>query len=149
MANKDSKNNDIQKDSYAFALYRRIADGSMYIFDRPKKRGVLRQHMLEDYGSGYLLLSDQGDSGMKVPSSVKIYKRQGDNKFVKTVFTTDGRRRGDQLETDRLDVTSVPLPPLFPNGFVITHDGFHSAFNLYKWEDFAQDDLATGSSGVC
>lgn len=99
-------------------------------------------------GTGYLLLSDQGDSGMKVPSSVKIYERQGANKFVKTVFTTDSRGRGDQQETDGLDVTSVSLPPLFPQGFVVTHDGFHSAFNLYRWEDFAQDDLATCSSGV-
>ncbi len=229
LADKDSKNNDIQKDSYAFALYRRPSDGNMYLFDRAKKKkgGALRQFLIEDDGSGkgvkvtpvrdlnysgkvnegtvaddelgflytaeegkgihkyyadpdksgdpislfalddgitsdreglalykcadgtgYLLLSDQGDSGMKVPSSVKIYERQGDNKFVKTVFTTDSRGRGDQQETDGLDVTSVSLPPLFPQGFVITHDGFHSAFNLYKWEDFAQDDLATCSSGV-
>ncbi len=85
---------------------------------------------------------------MKVASSVKIYERQGDNKFVKTVFTTDSRGRGDQLETDGLDVTSVSLPLLFPQGFVITHDDFHSAFILYKWEDFAQDHLTTCSSGV-
>jgi len=227
LAGKDSSNNDLQKNSYAFALYKRPSDGSMYVFERPKKRGILRQYLLEDDGTGsgikvtpvrdlsyqggtaegtvaddelgfvyiaeeekgihkyhadpdksnaalalfatgdgitldreglalfkgadgngYLILSSQGDAGRKIPAQLKIYERQGNNRFVKTVNLQDHRGRGDQMETDGVDAAAASLPPGFPHGFVIAHDSRHSAFQIYRWEDIAESDLESCGGGL-
>ena len=91
-------------------------------------------------GTGYLLVVDQGDASNKIASIIRVYERQGDNKFVKTValLDRDGKPMWDQ---DGIGSTSTPIPPLFPNGVVIGHDGANSTYPLYDWRDFAGSEL--------
>jgi len=208
IAGVDSRGNDITEDSYAFALYRRPSDGSVYIFDRGKTHtGPLNQYLIEDDGTGngikttlvrqlnytgdiaegcvvddelgflylseedkcihkfyadpdmsgdeistfayedgiesdreglslyecsdgtgYLLLSSQGNH------TIKIYERQGDNSFVTTVDPVDaqGKRK---METDGVEVTSSPVLPRFPEGFMVLHSDPRSRFGIYDWRD--------------
>ncbi len=212
IADKDSPANDIQKDSYGFTLYKRVSDNSLYVFERPKKSGEVRQYRIdlegsgvvtvtpvrdlnyrggvaEGYaaddelgfvyiteeakgihkyyadpdrspdaiaffadgdgtkadreglaiyscndGTGYLVLSSQGNS------TIKIYERQGDNAFVKTIEPLNERGKGG-LGTDGLDVTSFAAPPNFPNGLVVVHDEAGSRYHLYDWADFAENNM--------
>jgi 3-phytase len=84
-------------------------------------------------GSGYLVLSSQGNS------TFKIYERQGTNSFVKTIRPLD--HNGDPgLTTDGLDVTSTPAGSTFPAGFLVSQGG--SRFHVYDWRDLAEDDLS-------
>lgn len=223
IADKNSANNAIQKDSYGFALYRRPSDGSMYVFERPKGGGKVRQYRIEDDGTGngikvtavrdlnykggtaegfvaddelgfvyiteeakgihkfyadpdqssdelllfatgdgtasdreglgiyacndgtgYLVLSSQGNS------TIKIYERQGNNKFLKTIEPRDSFGKGG-LGTDGLDVNSFAAPPNFPQGMVVVHDEAGSRFHIYNWAHIAQNDLTicvNGGEGV-
>ncbi len=53
IAEVNSRGNDIQKDSCGIAIYRGSSDGTMYVFDIPKKRGrKLRQYIIKDDGTG-------------------------------------------------------------------------------------------------
>lgn len=208
IAGTKTSNNNITKDSYAFALYRRPSDGSLYVFDRGKtKEGPLNQYLIEDDGTGkgikttlvrslnytggiaegcvvddeagflylseedkcvhkfyadpdksgdeissfaygdgvksdreglalykcsdgigYLLLSSQGNA------TIKIYEREGDNKFIGTVDPVDSRGITD-METDGVDVTSTPILPMFPEGFMILHSDPRAQFAIYDWRD--------------
>ncbi|NIR50727.1 phytase [candidate division KSB1 bacterium] len=213
IADKNSSNNDIQEDSYGVCLYRRKSDGFLYVFERPKGGGKVRQYLIKDDGSGngvtvtsvrdlnydggtaegfvaddelgfvyvteeekgihkyhadpeksseriaffaegdgidgdreglalyacndgtgYLVLSSQGNS------TIKIYERQGDNRFVKTVVPLDDNGNGG-LGTDGLDVTSFAAPPNLPNGFVVVHDEHASKYHVYDWAKFAENQL--------
>lgn len=91
-------------------------------------------------GTGYLLVVDQGDASNKIASILRIYERQGDNKFVKTVahLDMDGEPMWDD---DGVDSSSTPILPSFPNGFVVGHDGDNSVFTLYDWNDIAGSEL--------
>ncbi len=80
-------------------------------------------------GTGYLLLSSQGNS------TVKVYTREGDNKFLKTVNTVGAWR------TDGLDLTWRAAGPKFPHGFLVCHNSRGRNFVLYAWEDVAAEDL--------
>ncbi|NQT87186.1 phytase [bacterium] len=80
-------------------------------------------------GDGYLLLSSQGNS------TVKVYTRKGDNTFLKTVDTVGA------TDTDGLDVTACPAGPAFPKGFLVCHNSPGRQFVLYAWEDVAAEDL--------
>ena len=212
IADQNSSNNDLQKDSYGFALYRRPSDGAMFVFDRPKDGGKVRQYRLQDDGTGkgvtvtpvrdlhynggtaegyvaddqlgfvyiteeakgihkyfadpdqssdpialfatedgitsdreglalyacddgtgYLVLSNQG------ADNLKVYERQGANRFVKTIFPTDEGGRVD-LGTDGLDVTSAFVPG-FPGGFLVAHDQGGMRFHVYDWITIAETDL--------
>jgi myo-inositol-hexaphosphate 3-phosphohydrolase len=85
-------------------------------------------------GSGYLVLSSQGNS------TFKVYERQGNNNFVKT-FTaaqSDG--------TDGLDVRSAAAPG-FPNGFAVIHDDPGAQYFVYDWADIAGSDLTICPNG--
>jgi 3-phytase len=217
IADRNSSNNNIQRNSYGLALYRRPSDGSLYVFEKPEDNGgEVRQYLIEDDGTGngvtltavrdlnysgdqaegfvaddelgfiyiteeaegihkyyadpqmssdrilffasgdgingdreglaiyacdngggYLLLSSQGNS------TIKIYDRQGNNQFIKTVEPRDQNGDGD-LGTDGLDVTSFAAPPTFSQGLVVVHDDGGRRFHIYDWADFAQDDL-----GIC
>ncbi|MFQ5636660.1 MAG: phytase [bacterium] len=221
IADKNSSDNDIQKDSYGFGLYRRPSDGSLYIFERPKKKGALRQYLIADDGTGsgvtvsavrdlnysggtaegfvaddelgfvyiteeeegihkyyadpdkspdrilffaqgdgtvsdreglalygcqdgggYLVLSSQGNS------TIKIYEREGDNAFRKTLTPLDHNGKSG-LGTDGLDVTSSAAAN-FPNGFVVVHDEHAFRYHVYDWARFAEGDLricVDGGSG--
>jgi len=92
-------------------------------------------------GTGYLVLSSQGNS------TIKIYERQEDNKFMKTVIATNQSGKTG-LGSDGLDVTSGAVPPLFPNGFVVVHDDPGSVYHVYDWRDFAESELTSCDGSV-
>lgn len=197
IADQNSSNNDIQSDSYGFGIYQRQSDGTLFVFDKPKSGGVLRQYQVDINGNnvtvtavrtlnynggvtegmvaddelgviyvaeegkavhkfsadpnstdgpmlsfatgdgisgdregltlykragnqGYLLLSSQGNS------TIKVYDRQT-NAYITTI-THNG-----SSSTDGLDVTNLPLPG-FPQGMLVAHDG-RSQYNIYDWAD--------------
>ncbi len=91
-------------------------------------------------GSGYLVLSSQGNS------TIKIYDRRGDNAFLKTVTPLNEKGKAG-LGTDGLDVTSFAAPPNFPNGLVAVHDESGSRYHIYDWADFAGTDLVVCVDG--
>ena len=202
VADGDSTTNTIQLDSYGLALHRRPADGALFVFERPKETGVIRQYRVDDDGAGgaqvtpvrdldfsggvaegmvvddelgffyvseeavavhkfeadpagstaalasfaqdddisghreglglylgaggtgYLVLSSQGNG------DVKVYERQGANAFVGTIS------KPSSTGTDGLDATSAPTP-LYPQGFLITHDASDSDFDIYDWAEIS------------
>jgi 3-phytase len=86
-------------------------------------------------GTGYLLLSSQGDN------AVKVYPREGaagnpHQHDLITTITTMGA-----ADTDGLEVTSVPASPNFPYGFLISHNSPGKNFALFAWEDIAQNSM--------
>lgn len=85
-------------------------------------------------GTGYLILSSQGNS------TFKVYERQGNNRFVKTIEPKDPQGNGG-LGTDGLDVTASAAPPNFPNGFLVAHDDGASRYYIYDWAQVAQNDM--------
>ncbi|MCI0381909.1 MAG: phytase [Chlamydiae bacterium] len=78
---------------------------------------------------GYLLLSSQGNS------TLKVYERGGMNNFVKTI-----EKRGSS-DTDGLAATSCAIPPEFPFGFVVCHNDKKKNFVIYSWEEIAGKEL--------
>ena len=84
-------------------------------------------------GTGYLVLSSQGNN------TVKVYAREGDNRFLKTIDTVGAR------DTDGLDVTPCPAGPTFPHGFMVCHNSPGRQFVLYAWEDVAGKELKVRS----
>ncbi|MBI9101053.1 MAG: phytase [Spirochaetales bacterium] len=91
-------------------------------------------------GAGYILVVDQGDASNDIASIYRIYDRAGDNPLVKTVALRD--RDGNPMwDDDGIDACATPVLPLFPNGFVIAHDGANSTYPVYDWRDIAGDDL--------
>jgi 3-phytase len=86
-------------------------------------------------GKGYILLSSQGNT------TVKVYRREGENgdPHKHTLITTI--RTNGSSDTDGLDVTNCPSSTKFPKGFLVTHDSPGRKFNLYAWEDIAQNFL--------
>jgi len=197
---------------YGLALYRRPADGALFAFVSPRKRGAIRQLLLHDDGSGrlagslvrtlggdvigdcvegmvaddelgflyasdekravlkfhadpdkgdalvarfaqgdgigddregiaiykrgdgtgYLLLSDQEND------SVKVYAREGGNRFLGTVATLGSSR------TDGLDVTSTAAGTRFPHGFLVCHNSPGRNFIVYDWAHVAGTGLRLG-----
>ncbi len=85
-------------------------------------------------GTGYLVLSSQGNS------TFKVYDRAGNNTFVKTFSAaqSDG--------TDGLDVNSASAPG-FPNGFAVIHDDPGAQYYVYDWADIAGSDLKVCPNG--
>jgi 3-phytase len=69
-------------------------------------------------GTGYLVASSQGNY------SYVVYRREGNNEFVKKFRIGDGAIDGAE-ETDGLDVTAAPLGDKFPKGVLVVHDGFN------------------------
>jgi 3-phytase len=68
-------------------------------------------------GSGYLIASSQGNS------SFAVYRRGGDNEYVKS-FTITGADGIDAVEeTDGIEVTTRDLGEAFPRGLFVAHDG--------------------------
>ncbi|MCD6122082.1 MAG: phytase [Spirochaetales bacterium] len=85
-------------------------------------------------GTGYIVLSSQGNS------TIKIYERQGNNRFVKTVDPVNDE--GDtEMDTDGVDVCNIPVSPLFPEGFLVLHSDPKSMFQIYDWRDVLGNDL--------
>lgn len=93
-----------------------------------------------DDGLGYLVLSSQGNS------TLKVYERLGINAFLKTVEPLDHQGSGG-LQTDGVDATSLAITPNFPNGLLVIHDGPGKKFHLYDWADVAENDLTVCTDG--
>ncbi|HZF40994.1 MAG TPA: phytase [Blastocatellia bacterium] len=74
-------------------------------------------------GVGYLMASSQGDH------SYVVYRREGNNEFVKKfrVGASDGIDGCE--ETDGIDVTTANLGPAFPQGVFVVQDGFNDKGN--------------------
>ncbi len=77
-------------------------------------------------GKGYLLLSNQKSS------DIKVYERQGSNKYVGT-FCPKG-----SLQSDGLDATSMVVGSKFPKGILVAHNTEHNNFVVYDWRNVAK-----------
>jgi 3-phytase len=86
-------------------------------------------------GTGYLLLSSQHNS------TIKVYRREGDDGDPHKHSLVTTIKAIDAIETDGLDVTNRPISKKFPNGFLVAHSSPGRQFNLYAWEDVAQNYL--------
>ena len=74
-------------------------------------------------GKGYLMASSQGNY------SYVVYRREGNNEFVKKFRIADGDKVDGAEETDGIDVTTANLGPAFPNGVFVVQDGFNNNGN--------------------
>lgn len=104
-----------------------------------------------DSTTGYLLASSQkakrpsagrGSRGEKF-SSIKVYRREGDNGNPHQhglLFTIDTI---GSLKTDGLEVTNCKISPQFPSGFIVKHHSLGRQFKLYSWEEIIQNYLKT------
>jgi 3-phytase len=83
-------------------------------------------------GAGYLLVSNQGDT------TVKVYPREGapGNPHQHSLITTI--KTNGAIETDGLEVTSARTSANLLHGFLISHNSPGKNFRLYAWEDIAQ-----------
>ena len=85
-------------------------------------------------GKGYLLVSSQGSN------SFAVFRRDT-NEFVTRFRIGDGAV--DKVTgTDGIDVTSVSLPPLYPQGLFVAQDDSNDRgnqnFKLVRWDDIAK-----------
>jgi 3-phytase len=74
-------------------------------------------------GAGYLMASSQGDH------SYVVYRRDGNNEFVKKFRVGNGDGVDGCEETDGIDVTTANLGPAFPQGVFVVQDGFNDKGN--------------------
>ena len=93
-------------------------------------------------GTGYVLLSSQGNS------TVKVYRREGEpeDPHLHTLLTTVVTYGSS--ETDGLDVTYLPAGSTFRQGLLAKHDSPSRSFTLYPWEDISQGWLSICSFSV-
>jgi 3-phytase len=61
LAGETNLNNNIQNDSYGFCLYQHPADSALYVFERPKSGGVVRQYRVAPDSSGEVLVTPVRD----------------------------------------------------------------------------------------
>ena len=82
-------------------------------------------------GTGVLVASSQGND------TFAVYRRQGDNEFVRTFRVGGGRRADDVQDTDGIDVTTAGLGPRFRAGLFVAQDGRNDGgnqnFKLVPW----------------
>ncbi|MBK9388363.1 MAG: phytase [Planctomycetes bacterium] len=85
-------------------------------------------------GGGYLLVSLQGEN------RYALFERVAPHRLVREIDPVASRAIDDVEETDGLDATAWPLPPLFPHGIVVVQDGENPGatqnFKLFGWEQF-------------
>jgi 3-phytase len=81
--------------------------------------------------TGYLIASSQGTS------SYMVYRREGNNSFVKTFRIVEGNGVDAVDNTDGIDVTTASLGPAFPHGVFVAQDGRNDRgnqnFKLVPW----------------
>lgn len=86
----------------------------------------------EPDGTGYLLASSQGDG------TYAVYRREGDNSFVKSFRITGSDGVDGTSDTDGIDVTTACLGTAFPHGVFVAqdgdNDGGHQNFKLVPYE---------------
>lgn len=82
-------------------------------------------------GTGYLIASSQGSD------TFAMYRREGDNEFVKSFTIVDGDGIDGVSHTDGIEVTTQPLGPAFPHGLFVAQDGQNDTgnqnFKLIPW----------------
>jgi 3-phytase len=96
--------------------------------------------------TGHLLVSSQkaeksgGKNGKNERvSTVKVYRREGDNgnphahALLATIETIGS------VETDGLEVTNRAALPTYPNGFLVKHDSPGRQFKIYAWDEIAKN----------
>jgi 3-phytase len=83
-------------------------------------------------GKGYLIASSQGNS------TFAVYRREGNNAYVKSFRIVAGDKIDRVTETDGIHVTTANLGPLFPKGVFIAQDGADDTgkqnFKLVPWQ---------------
>lgn len=92
----------------------------------------------ETNGRGYLIASSQGNS------TFVIYRREGDNTYVKSFRIVAGNNIDAVTKTDGIHVTTANLGPLFPKGVFIAQDGADDKgtqnFKLVPWQSIVGDE---------
>lgn len=83
----------------------------------------------KDLKTGYLVLSSQGNS------EFKIYKRESNNAFLKTI-----KPKGVKY-TDGIAITSQSIEPNFSKGIIACHNGPKKNFVMYDWNEFFQSSI--------
>ncbi|MDQ3257754.1 MAG: phytase [Acidobacteriota bacterium] len=82
-------------------------------------------------GTGHLIASSQGNN------TYVVYRREGDNAYLKTFKIVAGSAIDGTEETDGIDVTTVKLGSAFPRGLFIAQDGMNDGgnqnFKLVPW----------------
>jgi len=74
-------------------------------------------------GTGHLIVSSQGNH------TFVVYKREGDNEYVKTFRVAPGENVDGVEETDGIDVFTGSLGPQFPHGIFVAQDGYNDKGN--------------------
>jgi 3-phytase len=74
-------------------------------------------------GTGHLIASSQGNH------SYVVYRREGNNEFVRKFRVAAGGGIDGAEETDGIDVTTANLGPAFPHGVFVAQDGFNDKGN--------------------
>ncbi len=88
-------------------------------------------------GTGYLLVSSQGDS------TYAVFSRQGDNEYLGSFVVADSGDIDQANESDGADVSNVALGDRFPNGLLVVQDGAND--EQYISED--DEELENSSTG--
>ena len=89
-------------------------------------------------GNGYLIASSQGND------SYAVFRRESPYDYLGSFRIADGAIDGVE-GTDGLDVTSIPLGKIFPNGILVVQDGSNKNegqpapqnFKLVSWDSVA------------
>jgi 3-phytase len=96
-------------------------------------------------GTGYLIASSQGNN------SFVIYRREGQNEYVKTFRVVPGNNLDAVEETDGIEVATANLGPAFPHGVFIAQDGINDRgnqnFKLVPWQAIMSKSEATEMKG--
>ncbi|MBN1342794.1 MAG: phytase [Phycisphaerae bacterium] len=90
-------------------------------------------------GRGYLIVASQGPKGGH--TCLKVYERQGDNRFVLTIDPSpEGFGKLERISG--VAVTNQPTIPMFPRGLLAVNDNINPSasedFKLYSWQDVAR-----------
>lgn len=92
----------------------------------------------EKDGKAYLIASSQGNS------SFVIYRREGNNAYVKTFRIVAGNGIDEVTGTDGIFVTTANLGRMFPHGVFIAQDDLddkgNQNFKLVPWQLIADED---------
>jgi len=83
------------------------------------REGLAIYHKPE--GEGYLIVSSSGDS------TFKIYRREGTNKFIKSI-SIDGVRNSNGIAT-----TACPASPHYPTGIFALHNSTDNNYIIFDW----------------
>jgi len=99
-----------------------------------------------DDGSGYLIASSQGEGDPDHPyaNTFAVYRREGNNEYLGSFTIVDNDPNGidDCTMTDGVDVTNVPLGPLFPYGMFVAHDQSNSGSSSSNYKYVPWDAIA-------